>query len=100
MVFRVDKEDVMLYYFGQAHTSGDLVVYFPNERVAFIGDLAFLGRDPLIHRRKGGTAIGYVNTLKFMVARSGQGFLSATPGILDEPPEQLGGNRKGAPSCY
>jgi glyoxylase-like metal-dependent hydrolase (beta-lactamase superfamily II) len=76
MVVRIGKEDVMLYHFGPAHTSGDLVVYFPNERIAFIGDLAFLGRDPLIHRQKGGTSIGYVNTLRTMAALKADTFLS------------------------
>ncbi len=68
MNIKMGSEDVQLYYFGPAHTSGDLVVFFPAERVAFIGDLAFVGRDPLVHRQKGGTSIGYVNTLKSIIA--------------------------------
>ncbi|HDZ26796.1 MAG TPA: MBL fold metallo-hydrolase, partial [Candidatus Aminicenantes bacterium] len=32
---------VKLFHFGPAHTSGDVVVYFPDEKVAFIGDLLF-----------------------------------------------------------
>jgi glyoxylase-like metal-dependent hydrolase (beta-lactamase superfamily II) len=54
---------IRLLTFGPAHTSGDTVVLFPAERVAFIGDLAFVGRDPLIHRGKGGTSFGLVKTL-------------------------------------
>jgi cyclase len=76
MAFKVGSEDVMLYYFGPAHTRGDLVVYFPAERVAFIGDLAFLGRDPLVHRQKGGTSVGYLNALKSMIALKADTFLS------------------------
>jgi glyoxylase-like metal-dependent hydrolase (beta-lactamase superfamily II) len=55
---------VGLFAFGPAHTGGDTVVLFPAERVAFIGDLAFAGRDPLIHRSKGGTSFGLVKTLR------------------------------------
>jgi len=55
---------IKLFHFGPAHTSGDVVVYFPDEKVAFIGDLLFLGRDPLIHRHKNGNSFGLVNTLK------------------------------------
>jgi glyoxylase-like metal-dependent hydrolase (beta-lactamase superfamily II) len=53
-----------LYHFGPAHTSGDVVVYFPEQKVAFLGDLIFLGRDPLIHRHKNGSSFGLVKTLK------------------------------------
>ncbi|MGZ3614625.1 MAG: MBL fold metallo-hydrolase, partial [Thermodesulfobacteriota bacterium] len=53
-----------LFYFGPAHTDGDAVVYFPDEKVAFIGDLIFVGRDPLIHRHKNGNSFGLVKVLK------------------------------------
>ena len=55
---------IKLFYFGPAHTSGDIVVYFPEEKVAFLGDLLFLGRDPLVHRHKNGNSFGLVKTLK------------------------------------
>lgn len=67
---------VSLYHFGPSHTSGDTVVLFHNEKAAFIGDLAFTGRDPLIHRQKGGTAIGYIETLKKMIALPADIYLS------------------------
>jgi len=53
-----------LLYFGPAHTDGDAVVYFPDEKVAFIGDLLFIGRDFLIHRHKNGSSFGLVKVLK------------------------------------
>lgn len=55
---------IQLLHFGPAHTSGDVVVYFPDEKVAFLGDLFFRGRDPLIHRQKNGSSFGLVETLK------------------------------------
>ena len=55
---------VELLHFGPAHTSGDTVVLFPQDKVAFVGDLVFIGRDPLIHQRKGGTSFGLVKTLQ------------------------------------
>jgi glyoxylase-like metal-dependent hydrolase (beta-lactamase superfamily II) len=67
---------VKLLYFGPAHTSGDLVVYLPNQKIAFIGDLAFLGRDPLIHRQKGGTSFGLAQTLKKLLALDADTFIS------------------------
>jgi glyoxylase-like metal-dependent hydrolase (beta-lactamase superfamily II) len=59
---------VDLLYFGPAHTNGDVVVFFPEEKVAFIGDLLFLGRDPLIHRAKNGTSFGLVQVLKALLS--------------------------------
>jgi glyoxylase-like metal-dependent hydrolase (beta-lactamase superfamily II) len=58
------SERIDLFYFGPAHTDGDAVVYFPVEKVAFIGDLIFIGRDPLIHRHKNGSSFGLVKVLK------------------------------------
>ena len=65
-----------LKHFGPAHTSGDTVVYFPDEKVAFIGDLVFIGRDPLIHRQKGGTSFGLVNNLKKILELDAETFIS------------------------
>jgi len=55
---------VKFYHFGPAHTNGDVVVSFPDEKVAILGDLLFLGRDPLIHRHKEGSSFGLAKTLK------------------------------------
>jgi len=69
-------EEIRLLYFGPAHTSGDVVVFFPAEKVAFIGDLAFIGRDPLIHREKGGTSFGLVANLKKILELDADTFIS------------------------
>jgi cyclase len=53
-----------LFYFGPAHTDGDAVVYFADEKVAFIGDVIFIDRDMLIHRHKNGSSFGLVKVLK------------------------------------
>jgi len=72
----IDGVRVNLLYFGPAHTSGDLVVYLPDQKTAFVGDLVFLGRDPLIHRQKGGTSFGLVQTLKKLLALDADTFIS------------------------
>jgi glyoxylase-like metal-dependent hydrolase (beta-lactamase superfamily II) len=66
---------VKLLHFGPAHTSGDVVVYFPDEKVAFLGDLLFLGRDPLIHRHKNGNSFGLVKTLKSILELGAEAFI-------------------------
>jgi cyclase len=61
-------EHIQLIHYGPAHTSGDTVVFFPARKLAFVGDLVFIGRDPLIHRVKGGTSTGLIETLQALVA--------------------------------
>jgi glyoxylase-like metal-dependent hydrolase (beta-lactamase superfamily II) len=63
-------------YFGPAHTSGDWVVHLPDHKIAFVGDLVFVGRDPLIHRRKGGNSFGLVKVLQKIVALDADTFVS------------------------
>jgi len=53
-----------LRHFGPAHTDGDTTIIFRKENAAFIGDLAFQDRDPLIHLKKNGSAVGLVQTLR------------------------------------
>jgi cyclase len=60
--------DIDLRHFGPAHTDGDTCVVFPDLHVAVVGDLLFVGRDPLIHRNKGGDSFGYVKTLDALLA--------------------------------
>jgi cyclase len=57
-----------LLHFGPAHTSGDIVIHAPEHRLAFVGDLVFIGRDPLIHRFKGGTSSGLITVLQAILA--------------------------------
>jgi len=67
---------IELLHFGPAHTQGDLVVYLPEKKVVFLGDLAFIGRDPLIHRHKNGTSLGLVRTLKEILALDAGTFIA------------------------
>lgn len=59
---------IELWYFGIGHTTGDAVVFFPEEKTAFIGDQAFVGRTQLIHAYKGGNSFEHVKTLTKMLA--------------------------------
>lgn len=61
------SQKVELWYFGVGHTTGDIVVYFPDEKTAFIGDQIFLTRPQLIHSYKGGNSFEHVKTLSAML---------------------------------
>jgi len=58
---------VELWYFGVGHTTGDIVVYFPEEKAAFVGDQLFLTRPQLIHSYKGGNSFEHIKTLTKML---------------------------------
>ncbi len=60
--------DIALRHYGPAHTDGDSVVFFGPAKAVFVGDLLFVGRDPLIHRPKNGSSFGYVKTLEALLA--------------------------------
>jgi len=67
MDIHLGSKTVELWYFGVGHTTGDTVVYFPEEKTAFIGDQIFLGRAQLIHSYKGGDSFEHVKTLTKML---------------------------------
>jgi glyoxylase-like metal-dependent hydrolase (beta-lactamase superfamily II) len=57
------KDEIDLYYFGRAHTSGDAWVVFPALRAMHAGD-AFAGKStPIIDGNNGGSAVDYGKTL-------------------------------------
>jgi glyoxylase-like metal-dependent hydrolase (beta-lactamase superfamily II) len=67
MNIHLGNKTVELWYFGVGHTTGDAVVYFPEEKTAFLGDQIFLARAQLIHSYKGGNSFEHVKTLKKML---------------------------------
>ena len=61
------KDKVELHYFGVGHTTGDIVVYHPEEKIAFLGDQYFSTRPQLIHSNKNGNSFEHVKTLTKML---------------------------------
>jgi cyclase len=47
LVLHSDKRRVELLHLGSGHTAGDAVAYLPDEKVLFVGDLAFFYVTPL-----------------------------------------------------
>lgn len=78
------SQKVELFYFGVGHTTGDLVVYFRDQKIAFIGDQVFTGRPQLIHSYKGGNSFEHVKTLTKMLAElDAEKFFSGHSEMLD-----------------
>ncbi len=78
------SERVQLLHLGPAHTSGDIVIFFPARKLAFVGDLVFIGRDPLIHRVKGGTPGGLIKTLQALLALNADRYVPGHGGIASK----------------
>jgi glyoxylase-like metal-dependent hydrolase (beta-lactamase superfamily II) len=57
-----------LYYFGRGHTDGDLIVVFPEKRLAHFGDLFPSKAAPFIDMANGGSGIEFPKTLAKAVA--------------------------------
>jgi glyoxylase-like metal-dependent hydrolase (beta-lactamase superfamily II) len=75
---------IELWYFGVGHTKGDTVVYFPEEKTAFLGDQIFMGRPQLIHSYKGGNSFKHVKTLtKMLVTLDAERFCSGHAEPID-----------------
>jgi len=75
---------VELWYFGTGHTTGDAVVYIPEEKTAFLGDQLFLERPQLIHSHKGGNSFEHVATLaRMMETLDAEKFCSGHSEICD-----------------
>lgn len=69
MDLHLGSKKVELWYFGVGHTTGDIVLYFPEEKTAFVGDQVFLERAQLIHAHKNGNSFEHVKTLSMMLEK-------------------------------
>jgi cyclase len=64
----LDGVKLRLLHWAPAHTSGDLVILLPAERIVFAGDILTINfPDPLIHLEKNGSSKGWVETMKGMI---------------------------------
>jgi glyoxylase-like metal-dependent hydrolase (beta-lactamase superfamily II) len=77
-------ERIQLLYFGPAHTSGDSVAFFPARKLVFVGDLVFIGRDPLIHRSKGGSSSGLIKTLQALLKLDAERYVPGHGNIVSK----------------
>jgi cyclase len=73
----IDGVHIRLYHWAPAHTSGDTVVYLPDQKVVFGGDLLVTNRpDTNIHLEKHGSAAGWIENAKGMLALDADTYLT------------------------
>jgi cyclase len=74
-----------LLHWAPAHTSGDLVVYLPSEKIVFTGDvIASTLPDALIHLEKHGSSEGWITTTKGIVALKSEQFVPGHGNIMSK----------------
>jgi glyoxylase-like metal-dependent hydrolase (beta-lactamase superfamily II) len=66
--FRIADKTVRSHHVGRAHTDGDLVVHFVEDRVLHVGDLFFNGHYPNIDLEAGGSVREWPATMERVLA--------------------------------
>jgi cyclase len=61
---KVNGVNLTLLHWAPAHTSGDLVLYLPDQKIAFIGDLGGAN----IHLENNGSSEGMIETIRGLLA--------------------------------
>jgi glyoxylase-like metal-dependent hydrolase (beta-lactamase superfamily II) len=73
---KIDGVKLEVLHWAPAHTSGDLVVFLPGEKIAFTGDIiAAQLPDPLIHLEKNGSSEGWIKTTQGIVGLGADQFV-------------------------
>jgi len=80
---KIDGVKIQVLHWAPAHTSGDLVVYLPDQKIVFTGDIiATQLPDPLIHLEKNGSSEGWITTTKGIVALNADQFVPGHGDVL------------------
>jgi cyclase len=77
--FTADGVHIRLYHWANGHTSGDTVVYLPDERLVFAGDLLAGAPDraeTIIHLEKNGSTTGWMENIKGMLGLDADTYLT------------------------
>lgn len=69
MNIKLGGEKINLLHFGNAHTSGDLIVVFETSKVIHPGDLFFHGWPPYIDVENGADTENWINTIEILCKR-------------------------------
>jgi glyoxylase-like metal-dependent hydrolase (beta-lactamase superfamily II) len=81
LALTIDGVKVQLFHWVPAHTSGDTVMYLPDEKIAFGGDMVDLTQFALMHAQKGGNSAGWIETMKGIIALNADTYVSGHGGL-------------------
>lgn len=74
----LDGVPMTLIHTGSAHTDGDLIVYLPEQKLVYAGDLLTpaIGPYPGIHLDKHGSSMGWIASVQALLALDANTFVS------------------------
>ena len=81
----IDGVKLELYHFGPAHTSGDLIVYLPDQKIVSTGDIVVTNRaddNPNMHFEKNGTTAGWLANVKGMIGLNSDTYITGHGDIV------------------
>src|SRR6185436_11764970 len=81
----IDGVKLELYHFAPAHTSGDLIVYLPAQKIVSTGDLIVTNRaddNPNIHFEKIGSAEGWLKNVNGMIGLNAETYITGHGDLL------------------
>jgi len=81
---KIEGVKVEVLHWVPAHTSGDLVVYLPSEKIVFTGDIITTQPDALIHLEKNGSSEGWVTTAKGIAALNSDQFVPGHGDVMNK----------------
>jgi glyoxylase-like metal-dependent hydrolase (beta-lactamase superfamily II) len=81
----IDGVKLELYHWAPAHTSGDLIVYSPENKIVSTGDIVVTNRaddNPNIHMDKNGSVEGWMANVKGMIGLNADTYVTGHGDIL------------------
>ena len=81
----IDGVKLELYHWGPAHTSGDLIVYSPQNKIVSTGDIVVTNRaddNPNIHMDKNGSVEGWMANVKGMIGLNADAYVTGHGDVL------------------
>jgi cyclase len=74
----IDGVDLALYHWASGHTSGDLMVYLPAEKIVATGDIIVTNRaddNPIIHFEKHGSTQGWLWNVQGLIRLAAETYI-------------------------
>lgn len=81
----IDGVKLELLHFAPAHTSGDLIVYQPDNKIVSTGDIVVTNRaddNPNIHFEKNGSTQGWLTNVKGMIDLNADAYVTGHGDVL------------------
>jgi glyoxylase-like metal-dependent hydrolase (beta-lactamase superfamily II) len=81
----IDGVKLELYHFAPAHTSGDLIVFLPEQKIVSTGDIVVTNRaddNPNVHFEKNGSTEGWLTSVKGMIGLNADTYITGHGDLL------------------